>query len=303
MSRSYLLFRLYGPLAAWGEIAVGENRHSARYPSRSALLGLLGAALGIRREDEAGQQQLSASVRFAVLCAAGGQLLRDFHTMQAPSARKNKSWQTRAQALAEAELNTLISNREYVHDALAIVALELSADSVYRLTQLQQALLQPVYQLWLGRKSCPLAAPLQPQIVQADSLHQAFARASFMPLHSAAWRPRRNADAAPVAPTDRSDCHSLQQQIALQLKADLQHLRASPADIRYYWDEAMQDSGLPPGSSRQRHDQPLSRQRWQFEARHECLYQPAPTSSAAEARDPAAELYDQLPDESAQGED
>ena len=43
----YLLLRLYGPLASWGEIAVGESRHSAVQPSRSALLGLLGAALGI----------------------------------------------------------------------------------------------------------------------------------------------------------------------------------------------------------------------------------------------------------------
>jgi CRISPR system Cascade subunit CasD len=47
----YLLFRLYGPLASWGEIAVGESRHTATYPGKSALLGLLAAALGIRRDD------------------------------------------------------------------------------------------------------------------------------------------------------------------------------------------------------------------------------------------------------------
>ena len=47
-----LLFRLYGPLASWGEIAVGESRHTAVYPSKSALLGLLAASLGIRRDEE-----------------------------------------------------------------------------------------------------------------------------------------------------------------------------------------------------------------------------------------------------------
>ena len=41
----YLLFRLYGPMASWGEIAVGETRHSAAYPGKSAIIGLLAAAM------------------------------------------------------------------------------------------------------------------------------------------------------------------------------------------------------------------------------------------------------------------
>nr|WP_284509571.1 CRISPR-associated protein Cas5 [Salinivibrio costicola] len=47
--RDYLVFRLYGPLASWGEPAVGGDRPTSAYPSRSAVLGLLGAALGIKR--------------------------------------------------------------------------------------------------------------------------------------------------------------------------------------------------------------------------------------------------------------
>ena len=78
----YLVFRLYGPLASWGEIAVGESRHSAAYPSRSALIGLLGAALGIERDDEAGQQALAAGYRFGVKLHAAGHPLRDYHTVQ-----------------------------------------------------------------------------------------------------------------------------------------------------------------------------------------------------------------------------
>lgn len=48
----YLVFQLHGPMASWGEDAPGEVRHSHELPSRSALLGLLAAALGIRREEE-----------------------------------------------------------------------------------------------------------------------------------------------------------------------------------------------------------------------------------------------------------
>jgi CRISPR system Cascade subunit CasD len=48
----YLVFQLHGPMASWGVDAPGEVRHSHELPSRSALLGLLAAALGIRREEE-----------------------------------------------------------------------------------------------------------------------------------------------------------------------------------------------------------------------------------------------------------
>ena len=43
-----LVFRLFGPLASWGEIAVGQVRPSAVRPTRSALLGLLaGGVVGV----------------------------------------------------------------------------------------------------------------------------------------------------------------------------------------------------------------------------------------------------------------
>ena len=62
----YLLMRLYGPLASWGEIAVGESRHSAMHPSKSALIGLLAAAVGVERSDEAGQQAMAKELRAAL---------------------------------------------------------------------------------------------------------------------------------------------------------------------------------------------------------------------------------------------
>ena len=43
---NYLVFRLYGPMASWGEIAVGENRHSARYPGKSRHSWIAGRGTG-----------------------------------------------------------------------------------------------------------------------------------------------------------------------------------------------------------------------------------------------------------------
>lgn len=90
-----LLFRLYGPLASWGEIAVGESRHSANYPSKSAILGLVGAALGIERSDEAQQAGLQQGYQVAVEVFSTGQLLRDYHTAQVPDSAGKFVYRTR----------------------------------------------------------------------------------------------------------------------------------------------------------------------------------------------------------------
>ena len=90
-----LLFRLYGPLASWGEIAVGESRHSANYPSKSAILGLVGAALGIERGDEAQQTSLQNGYQVAVEVFSTGQLLRDYHTAQVPDSTGKFVYRTR----------------------------------------------------------------------------------------------------------------------------------------------------------------------------------------------------------------
>ena len=47
----YCVFRLYAPLCSWGEIAVGGERRSAFHPSKSAIIGLIAAAMGLERED------------------------------------------------------------------------------------------------------------------------------------------------------------------------------------------------------------------------------------------------------------
>lgn len=73
-----------------GEEASGEIRHSATVPTRSALLGLLAAALGIRRDEEARLNNFNRHYHLAVhALASQDRWLRDYHTVSAP--RENKS--------------------------------------------------------------------------------------------------------------------------------------------------------------------------------------------------------------------
>lgn len=178
---AYLVFRLYGPLASWGMPAVGGDRPTAVQPTRSALLGLLAAGLGIERNKEDALQTLQKSVRFAVKQTVPSSLIRDYHTAQVPTHSNKVTHFTRKSELESAHLNTVLSSRDYRCDGVWIVAVSLTSVAAVNLEQLQQGLLNPVYSLYLGRKSCPLAAPLQPKIVEAKNLKDAL-DSPFPPL-------------------------------------------------------------------------------------------------------------------------
>ncbi|HIJ95860.1 MAG TPA: type I-E CRISPR-associated protein Cas5/CasD [Desulfuromonadales bacterium] len=176
----YLVFQLYGPMAAWGDIAVGEYRPSFAHPSKSAIIGLLAAALGIRRDEEERQNTLVAACYFAVRVDSMGALLRDYHTIQVPSsgtATKPKKFHTRKAELADSNLNTILSSRDYRCDAVYTVAVTLRDNAFFSVEKIAGALRKPVFTLYLGRKSCPLAFPLAPQVVSAETVKDAMCTA------------------------------------------------------------------------------------------------------------------------------
>jgi len=176
----YLLFRLYGPLASWGETAVGEVRPTAAWPGRSAVIGLVAAALGIRRDEEERQRALADGLGVAVCVEHSGELLRDYHTIQVPPDRKGATYRTRRDELCADTVNTLLSQRDYRTDALYTVALWSKDDgSAPSLTTLAEALRRPKFALYLGRKACPPALPMTPHMVSAADLREAFDRADF----------------------------------------------------------------------------------------------------------------------------
>jgi len=241
---SYLVFQLYGPMASWGDVAVGESRVTSTIPSRSALLGLLAAALGLERADESDLNDLSASVRFGVLTLSSGHFLRDYHTVQVPpaSALKRRPSRTRRDELSvpKDELGTILSARDYRTDACYRVAVERMAGGSIDLETIKNALLKPVFPLYLGRRACPPSLPLNPRIVEAADLLGAF-RAAL-------------AD-------DRDDSTKLP-----EADFKLQHLDSRPYSLT--WEDGMR-SGIEPLKSGTRRDQPRTRRRWQFDERVE----------------------------------
>lgn len=248
----YLLFRLYGPMASWGEIAVGETRHTANYPGKSAIIGLLAAVLGIKRSEAEKQQSMQQGYAIAVEAYSHGSLLRDYHTAQVPDSAGGFIYRTRRDELilGKSRLGTILSSREYRLNAFTVVAVKALPGARYNLHEIKEHLEQPIFHVYLGRKSCPLSAPMNPQIViDKNNFYEAFQ--SY--VHK------------PVMTVNNGDNSALS-------KRDMCWLGLTD-ERHYYWEGDPADFSdtidLSRMQTRTRHDQPLSRIRWQFSPRHE----------------------------------
>ena len=75
-----LLLRLAAPMQSWGTDSKFETRRTDRFPSKSGIIGLLAAALGLRRDQSAELAPLNG-LRFGVRTDQEGTLMVDFHTV------------------------------------------------------------------------------------------------------------------------------------------------------------------------------------------------------------------------------
>lgn len=167
MASPYLVFSLSASLGSMGELAGHERRGSLLWPGHSALIGLMGAALGIRRDGDFSGLD---SLKIDVAVFDSGTALRDFHTIQSVPAAAVKKPNSRPEAIRKAgeRLTTSITLRDYRAGVFYGVAVQGEG-----LEEIAAALRKPHFTLYLGRKSCPLSSPLNPQLVQADTVEEA----------------------------------------------------------------------------------------------------------------------------------
>lgn len=168
----FLILKMQGPMQAWGQHSFEGTRPSGNFPTRSALLGLLGACLGIRRNEFGRQQQLGDSVLLAVrkdtrrVSTLWGEAkslpvikMTDYHTVK----------DAREDYVGLKNHETIQTWREYLLDAEYTVAIWSGAGAAISLSELENAVRQPVFTPYLGRRSCPLAQPLFRQRVTAEN--------------------------------------------------------------------------------------------------------------------------------------
>lgn len=129
---SVLVLRLAGPLQSWGARSRFVRRTTEAMPTKSGIIGLLAAAQGFRRSDPL-EDLLDLSL--AVRTDQPGTMMRDFHTAH---------HQVTGAAMP-------LSDRYYWTDAVFTAYVGGPREL---LEGLQEALSDPAYPLYLGRRSC-----------------------------------------------------------------------------------------------------------------------------------------------------
>jgi CRISPR system Cascade subunit CasD len=169
MRNPRLLLWLEAPLQSWGSDSKFGRRDTQTFPTKSGVLGLICAALGAGGEQRALLAEFAALRQTVVSFVRGKQtaggiikqdrepLLRDFHMIGA-GYDLNDPWQ----ALLEPYKNdgkprksdgggTKMTYRYYLQDAAFAVVLEAPPDQAEGIAQ---ALQNPVWDIYLGRKNC-----------------------------------------------------------------------------------------------------------------------------------------------------
>jgi len=150
----YLLYQLYAPFSSWGSPLPGVVRRTDDHPTKSGVMGMLAASLGITQEMEPEFVQLAASLGFACREDRPGTEIMDFHTVSVGK-------------------DPIISERYYLCDAAFTVCVWQKSNTP-TLEELAHALTYPKGVPFLGRKCCTLGLPPGPRIVEAESLSEAF---------------------------------------------------------------------------------------------------------------------------------
>ena len=134
-----LLLRLIGPMQSWGTTSRFDQRDTGKEPSKSGVIGLVAAALGVDRENWIDIEPLTR-LAIGIRHDRSGVPKRDYQTAQhVVSADHSKIHET------------AVTTRDYLADAAFLVGLEGEDRSL--IERIHAALRDPVWPLALGRKS------------------------------------------------------------------------------------------------------------------------------------------------------
>lgn len=164
-----LLLRLVGPMQSWGTTSRFDQRDTGKEPSKSGVIGLLAAALGIDRENGIDLEPLT-HLTIGVRHDRPGVPKRDYQT--AGCATTDTIIKADGK---QAKDGGVVSDRFYLADAAFLVGLECADRAL--LESIHAALRNPVWPLALGRKSYVPSEPVWIENgVQEAPLQEALAR-------------------------------------------------------------------------------------------------------------------------------
>jgi CRISPR system Cascade subunit CasD len=146
-----LVLRLVGPMQSWGTTSRFDQRDTGKEPSKSGVLGILAAALGIDRENWADLEPLT-HLSMGIRHDRPGVPKRDYQTTGCAET------DTIIKADGSQSKDGVVSQRFYIADAAFLVALV--GDNDVLLEKAHGKLKNPAWPLALGRKSYLPSEPI-----------------------------------------------------------------------------------------------------------------------------------------------
>lgn len=146
-----LTIKLTGLFQSYGKSAVFYRRTSYQYPTKSTVIGMIGAALGYRRDDPR-IKELN-HLQFAVRIDQPGRPITDFQNIEYDKKHERRS----------------LSYRDYLQDAVFVAAI---GGDDQQIDQIDFALHHPKFQLSLGRRANVPSGPLVTNIFDDQQPYQ-----------------------------------------------------------------------------------------------------------------------------------
>ena len=167
----HLALYLRAPLQSWGASSKFGDRGTIDAPTRSGLLGLIAAACGIDKNDEARDREWlarAAKLSLIVLAFRRGDRMTDYHTVGA-RYDKDDPWQkrmipTKAEDGKPKDYPTE-THRDYLTDS--VFGVVLAGDDAL-VGEMSVGLANPVWGVWLGRESCVPTEPILVGVFDSD---------------------------------------------------------------------------------------------------------------------------------------
>lgn len=145
-----ILLKFSGPMQSWGTSSHFETRNTDYYPSKSAVIGVIAASFGYRRDEDEKIEKLN-ELDFAVRVDQVGLLRKDYQT--ARKLKKDESY---------------VTNRYYLEDAVFVVAISSEYDKW--IEEIYFALKNPYFQPFMGRRSCPVQPDFVINMVETGAI-------------------------------------------------------------------------------------------------------------------------------------
>ncbi len=175
-----LFLRLEGPMQSWGIRSKWNIRDTALEPTKSGIIGLIACALGYKKTDKR-IEDLALNLSIGVRVEKSGKIESDFHTVSRWEYRENR-WRMAPLKTAEGKYykgkTTELSFRSYIHDGSFLIII---AGSFELLHKIKDALQNPKWPVYLGRKSCvPIRPVFDKLTVEYSSLKDALYKAPWL---------------------------------------------------------------------------------------------------------------------------